>query len=62
MRTPHTEPECTATEPIYDENGVDRTLIRRMLRLSPEERLRYVQELVEDVLKIWQLNGTRPLR
>jgi len=47
--------------PVYDANGVDRTLIRRLLELSPEERLRQVQQLVEEVLEVWQLNGTRPL-
>ncbi len=56
------EHQGAASEPVYDKNGVDRTLIRKMLRLPPEERLRYVQELVEDILQIWRLNGTRPLR
>jgi hypothetical protein len=58
------EPELTptSTDPIYDENGVDLTLVRKMLRLSPEERLRYVEEIVEEILDIWELNGTRPVR
>lgn len=58
------EPELTPSsiDPVYDENGVDLTLIRKMLRLSPEERLRYVEELVEEILDIWELNGTRPVR
>lgn len=51
-----------SSEPIYDERGVDRTLIREMLVLEPEERLRHMEAIVEDVLAIWELNGTRPVR
>jgi hypothetical protein len=32
------------TEPAYAEDGVDLTLIRWMLSLTPEERLRVLQE------------------
>jgi hypothetical protein len=59
---PPTSDVDLATEPVYDDKGVDLTLVRKMLRLSPEERLRYMQEVVEDILETWQLNGTRPLR
>jgi hypothetical protein len=52
----------TPSEPVYDDQGVDLTLVRRMLRLTPEERLRYMQEVVEDIMETWELNGTRPLR
>ena len=47
---------------FYDENGVDRTQIRAMLRLSPEQRLRYAQGFAEDTLRIWAQNGIRPVR
>jgi hypothetical protein len=33
----------------YDEDGVDRTLIRWMLRLSPAERLAHVQGVIDMV-------------
>jgi hypothetical protein len=48
--------------PIYDANGVDRSQIREMLRLTPEERLRRVQEFVESALEIRKLNEKRPVR
>ena len=47
---------------VYDDNGVDRTQIRAMLRLTPEERLLVVQEFVESVLEIRELNEKRPIR
>ena len=48
--------------PDIDENGVDREQIRAMLRLTPEERLRFVEEFVESALEIRELNATRPVR
>ena len=48
--------------PDIDENGVDRAQIRAMLALTPEERLKMVQEFVEGVLEIRELNGARPVR
>lgn len=47
---------------VYDERGVDRSLIREMLDLQPEERLRRIEGIVEDILSIWEQNGTRPVR
>lgn len=44
-----------------DENGVDRAQIRAMLALSPEERLKRVEEFVESVLEIRERNGARPV-
>ena len=61
VRYSDSEPRISASEPVYDDNGVDRTLIRQLLDLSPEERLRQVQQLVEEIQQVWQLNGTRPL-
>jgi hypothetical protein len=49
-------------EPDIDENGVDRAQIRAMLRLSPEERLRKVEEFVESMLEIRELNEPREVR
>jgi len=49
-------------EPDVDANGVDRAQIRAMLALSPEERLRQVEEFVESALEIRELNGPRPFR
>jgi len=48
--------------PDIDENGVDRAQIREMLRLSPEERLRRVEDFVESVLEIREVNGPRAVR
>jgi hypothetical protein len=49
-------------EPDIDESGVDRAQIRAMLALTPEERLRRVEEFVESVLEIRELNAARPVR
>ena len=49
-------------EPDIDENGVDRAQIRAMLALTPEERLRRVEEFVESALEIRELNEARPVR
>jgi hypothetical protein len=52
----------TPATPDIDENGVDRAQIRAMLRLTPEERLRFVEEFVESALVIRELNAPRPVR
>jgi len=52
----------TPAAPDIDENGVDRAQIRAMLRLSPEERLRVVEEFVESALEIREPNAARPVR
>lgn len=56
--TPESEPPHAAS----DERGVDRTQIREMLRLTPEERLRRVEEFVESLLEIRELNEERQVR
>lgn len=38
-----------ATLPIYDENGVDLTLIRWMLSLTPAERIATLQDHIDFV-------------
>jgi hypothetical protein len=55
-------PTSTPNEPDIDADGVDRAQIRAMLALSPEERLRRVEEFVESALEIRELNETRPVR
>jgi hypothetical protein len=57
-----TPPDGTPAPPDIDENGVDREQIRAMLRLTPEERLRFVEEFVESALEIRELNAARPVR
>lgn len=34
-------------ESVYDENGIDRTLVRWMLSLTPTERLEVVQSSID---------------
>jgi hypothetical protein len=43
----------------YDAEGVDRTLIREMLDLSPLERLARLESFAEMVLSVWERNGLR---
>ncbi len=54
--------DASPAPPDIDENGVDRAQIRAMLRLTPEERLRLVEEFVEAALEIRELNAPRPVR
>ena len=49
-------------QPDIDENGVDRAQIRAMLALTPEERLRRIEEFVDSALEIRELNAPRALR
>jgi hypothetical protein len=50
------------SDPMIDENGVDRAQIRRMLGLTPRERLKALQEFMDAAERIWKLNGIRPVR
>ena len=52
QRTLSAEPD--PVEPDIDGDGVDRAQIRAMLALTPEERLRKVEEFVESAL---EMNG-----
>jgi len=49
------------TETTFDAQGVDRTLIREMLTLTPAERLLRLQEMVEGILEIRERNVRRTL-
>jgi len=46
----------------YDAEGVDRTLIREMLELSPLERLERLEGFADLVLSVWERNGVHPNR
>ena len=48
--------------PEIDANGVDRAQIRASLRLTPVERLRRAEQFVEATMRLWELNGIRPVR
>jgi hypothetical protein len=43
----------------YSKDGVDLTLIRWMLSLSPAERLRFHEERINEILKIRALNARK---
>jgi hypothetical protein len=43
----------------YSEDGVDRTLIRHFLSLTPAERLQFLQRQVSAILRIRKLNAGR---
>jgi hypothetical protein len=45
-----------APSPDYSEDGVDLTLIRWMLSLTPAERLEFVQNHVNGILAVRALN------
>jgi hypothetical protein len=49
---------CEDATPLtdYSEDGVDLTLIRWMLSLTPAERLQVLQQHVNSILRIRKLN------
>jgi hypothetical protein len=50
--TPSDQPQ-----PEYSEDGVDLTLIRWMLTLTPAERLEFLEDQINSILEIRELNG-----
>ena len=48
-----------ASLPEYSEDGVDLTLIRWMLSLTPAERLQFLENRINDILTIRELNARR---
>lgn len=50
-------PADAPPEPDYSDDGVDLSLIRWMLSLTPAERLEFLDERVRDVLAIRALNA-----
>jgi hypothetical protein len=49
--------EESAPLPDYSEDGVDLTLIRWMLSLTPAERLRFLEERINEIMAIRELNA-----
>jgi hypothetical protein len=43
--------------PEYSEDGIDLTLIRWMLSLTPAERLEFLEQQINCILEIRELNG-----
>jgi hypothetical protein len=43
--------------PEHSEDGVDLTLIRWMLSLTPAERLDFLEDQINSILEIQELNG-----
>jgi hypothetical protein len=43
--------------PDYSEDGVDLTVIRWMLSLTPAERLKFLEDRIADILAIRALNA-----
>lgn len=54
--------EAALAAPDIDENGVDRSQIRAMLELTPEQRLKRIEEFVDSLREIRELNEQRPRR
>ena len=45
---------------IYDSAGVDLTVIRWMLSLTPVDRLETYEDFIDFALETWQRNRIRP--
>lgn len=65
----HTEPPEKPTSesqpfpmPECDENGIDRNQIRRLLALSPAERLIVHDSYMNSVFEVWRQNGHEGFR
>jgi hypothetical protein len=56
MSAPVSRADDEPAAPEIDEAGVDRAQIRAMLDLSPEDRLRVVEEFVRSVRAIREAN------
>jgi hypothetical protein len=52
-------PDEPAPEPEYSEDGVDLSLIRWMLSLTPAERLQFLEQRIRDILAIRELNARK---
>ena len=46
-----------SAEHAYDKNGVDLTLIRWMLSLTPVERIEHIQQAADSLQELRSLNG-----
>lgn len=56
-RNPDSRVKDSAPVVDYSEDGVDLTLIRWMLSLTPLERLQFQQTRINDILAIRELNA-----
>ncbi len=57
MNSAATSPEAAFASPTdYTEDGVNLTLIRWILSLTPAERLRYAEDYANDILTIREWN------
>ena len=50
-------PSEPAPAPDYSDDGVDLSLIRLTLSLTPAERLEFLEQRINDILAIRELNG-----
>jgi hypothetical protein len=57
MPIPDRPPDEPAPALDYSEDGVDLTVIRWMLSLTPQERLQFLQERISDISVIRALNA-----
>jgi hypothetical protein len=62
MRPPAGSESPTPLLVDIDANGVDHAQIRAMLDLSPEERLRKVEDFAQGLVEIRDRNAGRPIR
>ena len=62
MTTLRADDLAAGRPPDIDAAGVDREQIRAFLKLTPEERLRRVEEHVESVLEIREINAAGGIR
>lgn len=53
----HETEEPHVEEPLVDENGVDLTLVRMYLDLTPEQRLKSLVNYVNTIARARRLNG-----
>ncbi len=51
------DPDDLASLLDYSDDGVDLTLIRWMLSLTPAERLSFLEERINEILAIRELNA-----
>jgi hypothetical protein len=52
-------PDDSPPLPDYSSDGVDLSLIRWMLSLTPAERLRFLDERIDEILAIREWNARR---
>ena len=57
MTDPEPSPAGPPPSPDYSADGVDLSLIRWTLSLTPAERLRFLEERINEILAIRELNA-----